>query len=169
MRILVLTAKAIFPLHGGAEIRNFSLLKEASRHHEVYSLHFVNHGGEEAHVSGVAPFCKRVDVITLPSRTRPKRVATALESWSGGSRPLVLAEYRSRAMSDALARVLREEKIDVIHAHCLHVGQYVEERGNAAFVYDAHNLAHILWARFARVQKPLMRAFVKNQIPKFRK
>jgi glycosyltransferase involved in cell wall biosynthesis len=168
MRILVLTAKAIFPLHGGAEIRNFSLLKETSRHHDVYSLSFVNEGGEEEHKAGVAPFCKRVDVVTLPPRPRSKRVATALESWAGGARPLVLAEYRSRAMSDALARVVREEKIDVIHAHCLHVGQYVEERGNAAFVYDAHNLEHVLWARFARVQKPLLRAFVQNQIPKFR-
>lgn len=169
MRILVLTAKAIFPLHGGAEIRNFSLLKEASRQHEVYSLSFVNQGGEEEHERGVAPFVKRVEVITLPPRPRARRVANALHSWAGGARPLVLSEYQSTAMSRALARMVREEKIDVIHAHCLHVGQYVEERGNAAFVYDAHNLEHVLWARFARVQTPFMRAFVKNQIPKFRR
>jgi sugar transferase (PEP-CTERM/EpsH1 system associated) len=169
MRILVLTAKAIFPLHGGAEIRNFSLLKEASRRHEIYSLSFVNQGGEKEHESGVAPFCKRVEIITLPPRPRMKRAAHALNSWAGSGRPFILTEYQSGAMSRALARIVREEKIDVIHAHCLHVGQYVEERGNAAFVYDAHNLEHVLWARFARVQKPLMRAFVNNQIPKFRK
>jgi glycosyltransferase involved in cell wall biosynthesis len=169
MRILVLTAKAIFPLHGGAEIRNFSLLREASRHHEVYSLSFVNAGGEDEHVRGVEPFCKRVEVITLPARARSKRVGYALASWAGGSRPFILSEYLSAEMSTALARMVREEKIDVIHAHCLHVGQYVTERGDAAFVYDAHNIEHVLWSRFARVQKPLMRAFVKNQIPKFRK
>jgi glycosyltransferase involved in cell wall biosynthesis len=169
MRILVLTAKAIFPLHGGAEIRNFSLLKETSRHHEVYSLSFVNEDGADEHVRGVAPFCKRVETVALPPRPRAKRVATALGSWAGGSRPFVLSEYRSAQMSAALARMVREEKIDVIHAHCLHVGQYVNERGNAAFVYDAHNLEHVLWARFERVQKPLMRAFIRNQIPKFRK
>jgi glycosyltransferase involved in cell wall biosynthesis len=167
MRILVLTAKAMFPLHGGAEIRNFSLLKETSRHHDVYSLSFVNQGGVDEHVRGVTPFCKRVETVVLPPRPRIKRAANALESWAGGSRPLVLAEYRSAAMSAALARIVREEKIDVIHAHCLHVGQYVNERGSAAFVYDAHNLEHVLWARFARVQPPLRRAFVKNQIPKF--
>jgi len=169
MRILVLTAKAIFPLHGGAEIRNFSLLKEASRLHDVYSLSFVHPDNRDAHIQGVTPFCKRVDTVVLPPRPRMQRAASALGSWAGGSRPLVLAEYRSPEMSAALARVIREEKIDVIHAHCLHVGQYVTERGDAAFVYDAHNLEHVLWARFARVQKPLMRAFVKNQIPKFRK
>ena len=169
MRILVLTAKAIFPLHGGAEIRNFSLLREASRQHEVYSLSFVNEGGAEEHIRGVEPFCKRVEVVTMPRRPRSKRMGFALASWFGGSRPFILSEYRSAAMSAALARMVREEKIDVIHAHCLHVGQYVEERGRAAFVYDAHNLEHVLWARFAKVQPPPMRAFIRNQIPKFLK
>lgn len=169
MRILVLTAKAIFPLHGGAEIRNFSLLRETSRHHDVYSLSFVNPGGARAHVEGVAPFCKRVETVEMPPRPRARRMATALGSWAGGSRPLVLSEYHSAQMSAALARILHEETIDVIHAHCLHVGQYVNERRNAAFVYDAHNLEHVLWGRFERVQKPLMRAFVRNQIPKFRR
>jgi len=167
MRILVLTAKAIFPLHGGAEIRNFSLLKEASRRHEVYSLSFVNPGEADEHIRGVAPFCQRVETIELPARPRAKRVRNALGSWAGGSRPFILSEYISAPMSAALERIVRDEKIDVIHAHCLHVGQYVKERGNAAFVYDAHNLEHVLWARFSRVQKPLMRAFIANQIPKF--
>ena len=166
MRILVLTAKAIFPLHGGAEIRNFSLLREASRHHEVYSLSFVSEGDAEEHVRGVTPYCRRVETVALP-RTRMKRLSSALGSWAGGSRPFILSEYRSPEMSAALSRMVREEKIDVIHAHCLHVGQYVTERPGAAFVYDAHNLEHVLWARFSRVQKPLMRAFVRNQIPKF--
>ena len=42
MRVLVLTAKTIWPLLGGAEIRNFSLLKETSKHHDVYLLSFDN-------------------------------------------------------------------------------------------------------------------------------
>jgi len=169
MRILVLTAKAIFPLHGGAEIRNFSLLREASRRHDVYSLSFVGEGGADEHIRGVGPYCKRVETVVMPSRPRLKRAATALKSWAGGSRPFILSEYISGGMSEMLSRMVREENIDVIHAHCLHVGQYVTERGRAAFVYDAHNLEHVLWARFAKVQSPLMRAFARNQIPKFRK
>jgi polysaccharide biosynthesis protein PslH len=166
MRILVLTAKAIWPLHGGAEIRNFSLLKEASRHHEIYSLSFLLGSDPGEHVRALEPYCRRVETINLP-RPKPERVSKAIASFAGGTRPFVLSEYHSRDMASALERMVREEKIDVIHAHCLHVGQYVEHRGRAAFVYDAHNLEHILWARFARVQKPLMRAFARNQIPKF--
>lgn len=167
MRILVLTAKAIWPLHGGAEIRNFSLLKETARHHETYSLSFLHAAEREGHVNALEPYCRRIETVELPARPRHRRVANALASWAGGSRPLVLAEYHSEEMRAALERIVREEQIDVIHAHCLHVGQYVEHRGRAAFVYDAHNLEHVLWSRFARVQTPLVRAFVRSQIPKF--
>ena len=166
MRVLVLTAKAIWPLHGGAEIRNFSLLKEASRHHEIYSLSFVNPGAGEEHVRALTPYCRRIQTIDLV-RPRPVRVARALGSWAGGSRPFVLSEYHSRAMGDALVHMIDEEKIDVVHAHCLHVGQYVTQPTRAAFVYDAHNLEHVLWARFAKVQGAVLRAFARNQIPKF--
>ena len=169
MRILVLTAKAIWPLHGGAEIRNFSLLKEAARHHDVYSLSFLQAHERAAHVEALTPLCRRIETVLLPPRPRVKRVARALGSWAGASRPLVLAEYWSPEMKAMLERIVREEGIDVIHAHCLHVGQYVESRGSAAFVYDAHNLEHVLWARFEKVQTPLMRAFVRGQIPKFEK
>jgi glycosyltransferase involved in cell wall biosynthesis len=167
MRILVLTAKAIWPLHGGAEIRNFSLLKEAARHHEVASLSFLRAGERDAHVGALAPYCRRIETVELPPRPRPKRILKALRSWAGGSRPLVLDEYWSADMRAMLERVVREENIDVIHAHCLHVGQYAPHRGRAAFVYDAHNLEHVLWNRFAKVQSPPVRAFVRGQIPKF--
>lgn len=167
MRILVLTAKAIWPLHGGAEIRNFSLLKETSRHHDVYSLSFLRDGDRQEHIDALAPLCKRIEIVELPKPQTTRRAGRALQSLAGGSRPFILSEYHSRAMRDALVRMVAEEKIDVIHAHCLHVGQYVEARGSAAFVYDAHNLEHVLWSRFSRVQRPMMRMFIHSQIPKF--
>jgi len=167
MRVLVLTAKAIWPLHGGAEIRNFNLLKETSKHHDVFSLSFLLGTDPAEHVAALSPLCRRVETINLP-RPRASRVRHALASVAGSSRPFVLSEYHTGEMRSAVARMVRDEKIDVIHAHCLHVGQYVECKGSAAMVYDAHNLEHLLWDRFARVQKdPLRRAFVRRQIPKF--
>jgi len=167
MRVLVLTAKAIWPLHGGAEIRNFSLLKETSRHHDVCSLSFLRDGDRKEHEDALAPYCRRIEIVQLPQPQVATRAARALRSWAGGSRPFILAEYHTHVMSEALTRIVREENIDVIHAHCLHVGQYVGDRGRAAFVYDAHNLEHILWNRFSRVQKPVMKQFIRSQIPKF--
>jgi glycosyltransferase involved in cell wall biosynthesis len=166
MRVLVLTAKAIWPLLGGAEIRNFSLLKETSKHHEVYLLSFLLGANDREHFGALAPYCKRVQGIDLV-RPKWKRLATAAGS-AVRSRPFIIQEYHRREMAEAVARTVREEKIDVIHAHFLHVGQYAACKGSAAFVYDAHNVEHVLWQRFAAIQKsPAMRAFARIQLPKF--
>ncbi len=167
MRVLVLTAKTIWPLLGGAEIRNFSLLKETSKHHEVYLLSFLLGANDRDHFGSLEPFCKQIVGIDL---VRPKwsRVARAAKSVLGGSRPFIIDDYHRREMADAVKRIVRDERIDVIHAHFLHVGQYADCKGRAAFVYDAHNVEHILWQRFGRVQKsPVMRAFARIQLPKF--
>jgi hypothetical protein len=113
MRILVLTAKAIWPLHGGAEIRNFSLLKETARHHETSSLSFLQRDQREGHVAALAPYCRRIETVELPPRPRARRAARALWSWAGGSRPLVLAEYWSDEMRAALdASCARKDRRD---------------------------------------------------------
>lgn len=167
MKVLVLTAKAIWPLLGGAEIRNFSLLKETSKHHDVFLLSFLLDGHGRDHFGALEPYCRRIVGIDL---VRPKwsRLARAARSALGGSRPFIIDDYRRREMAAAVERIVREERIDVIHAHFLHVGQYAANKGRAAFVYDAHNLEHVLWQRFASIQKdPVMRTFARVQLPKF--
>lgn len=167
MRVLVLTAKTIWPLLGGAEIRNFSLLKETSKHHEVVLLSFLLGQNDRADFGGLEPYCRKVIGIDL---VRPgwKRPLTAAKSVLGGGRPFIIDEYRREEMAQAVARVIEEERIDVVHAHFLHVAQYVDCKGSAAWVYDAHNLEHVLWERFSKVQKnPAMRMFSKLQLPKF--
>ncbi len=166
MRVLVLTAKAIWPLLGGAEIRNFNLMKETSKYHEVYLLSFLLGRNDRDNFSGLQPYCKKVIGIDLV-RPKWKRMYKAATSLSG-SRPFIISEYHRREMAQTLARVIEEENIDVVHAHFLHVGQYAAHKGRAAFVYDAHNLEHVLWGRFSKIQtNPLMRSFARKQLPKF--
>jgi len=167
MRVLVLTAKAIWPLLGGAEIRNFSLLKETSRHHDVVLLSFLLGSERAPYVDAMAPYCRRVECIDL-IRPRSQRLRKAARSVLGGDRPFIIDDYWLPEMAATVERVVREERIDVIHAHFLHVGQYAFNKGTAAFVYDAHNLEHVLWERFGKVQKnPVMRTFARLQLPKF--
>ena len=166
MRVLVLTAKAIWPLLGGAEIRNFSLMKETSRHHDVVLLSFLLGENDRDNFGGLEPYCSRIIGIDLV-RPKWKRMAHAALSLAN-SRPFIIREYYQPEMVRTIERVIEEEKIDVVHAHFLHVGQYVLQKGRAAFVYDAHNLEHVLWERFSSIQSnPLLRAFARSQLPKF--
>ncbi len=167
MRVLVLTAKTIWPLLGGAEIRNFSLMKETAKHHDVVLLSFLLGRSDRDHFDGLEPHCEKVIGVDLvrPSWTRMLRAA---KSVMGGSRPFIISDYHRAEMERTVTRVIEEVKIDVVHAHFLHVGQYVMQKGRAAWVYDAHNLEHVLWERFSRFQKnPLMRIFAQLQLPKF--
>ncbi len=168
MRVLVLTAKAIWPLLGGAEIRNFSLMRETARHHDVWLVSFLLGGdSDRRNFDGVRPYCR--DVIGIDLHRPPwSRAVRAAWSVTWGSRPFIVSDYHRRRMERVLAETIERERIDVVHAHFLHVGQYATCKGRAAWVYDAHNLEHVLWERFARVQSnPLMRAFARAQLPKF--
>jgi len=166
MRILVLAPKLMWPLSGGAEIRNYNLLRETAKNHEVHLLAFINHDDEQKDAEALKKFCESITTIKL-SRPFWKKILNGLKSLVTKT-PFILYEYFDQKMMDTLSEVVKNKDIDVIHAHFLHVGQYVKSKGGSAFVYDPHNLEHILWQRFAEVQtNPVLKLFSKLQYNKF--
>jgi len=165
MRVLVLTPKLMWPLAGGAEIRNYNLLRETSKYHEVHVLSFINNPDEDDYKQELLKLCDSVTTIQL-KRPLWKKVLNGVLSIVS-SKPFILREYYDKQMCETLTHIVKEKKVDVIHAHFLHVGQYVASKGSSSFVYDPHNLEHILWQRFSEVQKnPLIRIFSKLQYKK---
>jgi glycosyltransferase involved in cell wall biosynthesis len=165
MRVLVLTSRFIWPLTDGGAIRDFNLLRETSRFHEVYLLCFLGSPKDRANFDVLKPYCRKIIGI---DRERGK-IASAANAFLGtvGSRPFIMREYWRPAMAAMIEKVVSEERIDVIHAHFLHMGQYAGNRNGAAFVLDAHNLEHVLWKRVAgRLRNPLKRAFAEIQAGK---
>ena len=166
MRILVLSPKCIWPLTGGAEIRNVNLVRETAKYHEVYYLSFLSQPSDRENLEALRPYCKKVVGIDLP-RPRWKKAINMVRSLFS-TRPFVLFEYDHPEMVQALHTIIEEEEIDVVHVHNLHMIQYATDKCRAAFVYDTHNLDHVLWERFAKVQRnPLVRLFAKLQCKKF--
>ena len=162
MRILVLTSKFIWPLTDGAVIRDFNLLRETAKHHDVFLLSFLTKREDREYFSALEPYCKKIVGIDL---SRPKWL-TAKNAVFGsvGSRPFILREYLRRDMAEAIEKVVAEERIEVIHAHFLHMGQYLIQKKSAPLVYDAHNLEHVLWRRLSQtVEDRLKRTFARLQ------
>ncbi len=77
MRVLVLTPKLPWPLTGGAEIRNFNLLKETAKRHEVVLLSFLANPGDRDHFPALAKHCRSVAGLDLvrPAWTRALNAA----------------------------------------------------------------------------------------------
>jgi sugar transferase (PEP-CTERM/EpsH1 system associated) len=166
MRILVLTAKLPYPLTGGAEIRNFNLLRETAKRHETFLLSLLHHPSDREHFPELLKHCKKVVGLDL-RRPLLRKLCNAVGGLLG-EKPFILREYHRAEMADALRQFVAQEKIDAIHGHFLHVGQYAMHKRNAAFVYDPHNLEHKLWERFETIQRnPLTKFYARTQIPKF--
>jgi len=165
MRILVLTPKLPWPLTGGAEIRNFNLLKHAAARHEVYLLSLLHFADDARHFAALREYCR--EVVGVPLRRPLWRKAWNAAAGLVTATPFILREYRQPLLEAQLRQRIAQWRIEVIHAHFLHAGQYVTAKGPAAFVYDAHNLEHVLWERFAAIQTdPLRRAYARAQAPK---
>jgi polysaccharide biosynthesis protein PslH len=165
MRILTLISRFPWPLTDGAAIRDFNLLREAAKHHEVSLLCFLCAPSDRDHFGTLRPYCKDIVGIDLvrPRATMLPRAAKSLVK----NRPFITEEYRRGPMATALRRMVVESEIDVIHSHFLHMSQYYPFKGRAAFVHDAHNLEHVLWKRFAgTTRNPLTRLFAASQCSK---
>jgi sugar transferase (PEP-CTERM/EpsH1 system associated) len=165
VRILTLISKFPWPLTDGAVIRDFNLLRETAKRHEVSLLCFLFKPSDREQFDALRPFCKKIVGLDL---VRPKwrTLANAAQSLVTAD-PFILREYWRPAMARALETFVDEERIDVIHSHFLHMSQYVRHKRGAAFVHDAHNLEHVLWQRMGRTtSNPLKRAFIQTQYGK---
>jgi sugar transferase (PEP-CTERM/EpsH1 system associated) len=165
VRILTLISKFPWPLTDGAVIRDFNLLREAAKRHEVSLLCFLFKPSDREQYGALEPFCRKIVGIDL---VRPKwrSVANAAKSLVTPD-PFIIREYWRPEMARALEQFVDEERIDVVHSHFLHMSQYVGSKRSAAFVHDAHNLEHVLWQRMERTTgNPLKKTFIRSQYSK---
>ena len=165
MRILTLISKFPWPLTDGAVIRDFNLLREAAKRHEVSLLCFLFKPSDREQFDALRPFCRKIVGLDL---VRPKwrTLANAAESLVTAD-PFIIREYWRPEMARALEKFVDEERINVIHSHFLHMSQYVGHKRGAAFVHDARNLEHVLWQRMGRTtSNPFKKAFIQTQYGK---
>ena len=97
MRVLVLTAKTIWPLLGGAEIRNFSLMKETAKHHDVVLLSFLLGRNDRENFGALEEHCEKVIGVDLVRPTWKRLVNAAASTFQ--SRPFIIGEYQRRDMA----------------------------------------------------------------------
>ena len=165
MRILTLISKFPWPLTDGAVIRDFNLLRETAKRHDVFLLCFLFKPSDREQFDALRPYCQKIIGLDLV-RTKGRTLINATQSLVT-SDPFILREYWRPEMARALEKFVDEEHIDVIHSHFLHMSQYVGHKRGAALVHDAHNLEHVLWERMARTTgNPLKKAFIQTQYGK---
>ena len=143
MRILFLTPQLPYPPHQGAALRNFNLIKNLARDHEIHILSF----GDPAQDPGpLIRYCATIRVIPFPRRRSVERmVTTFLSRHADMELRLRSVDFRRR-----LESLLQKEGFDIIQAEGLEMAQYLSlapRRGRPVPVFDDHNAEYVLQRR----------------------
>lgn len=155
MRILWLGHNLAYPPKGGPLQRNYNLLREAAKQHEVHALLFDQPASRPPNVKpqdcveALLKFCASVDWVPLPQDSlglgRYWRALTALLT----GEPYEFRWLRSADMVSRLKHLTERIHFDVVHADTLGLAPYVPLVPQAGTVLNHHDIESALVRRRA--------------------
>ncbi len=165
MRILVLSTTFFDGPMDGGQLRTWHLTRIGSKRHEIHFLgmHLPQCPPSAEGVGAAKTHFREVTVVERPNSLAFK-VANGLSSLLGG-RPYTIRNFGYADFANQIRRILREQRIDLVHAHHPHTAQYRPLFKDLPCVYDAQNIYAQLWRDFAAQNRnrPLARAFAWHQ------
>ncbi len=122
LNIVVVAPRFPFPLDRGDRLTVYNLLKFFSQRHKVSLVCFLEADQDPGWVEKLEPFCERVVTVPLnKARVYANSLVGAL-----GDVPLQVRYYADPAMTAAVSDVVATQKPDLLYAHTIRMGQYVE-------------------------------------------
>jgi sugar transferase (PEP-CTERM/EpsH1 system associated) len=147
MRLLLLTPQLPYPPHQGASLRNFNLIAQLARRHQVCLFTFLE---PEQSLDGAGPLheaCQWVEAVPVPRRSPGLRLKQMLTT----RRPDMAWRLWSPAFRDRLAARLAEAPFDVVQIEAIELAPYLpvieSARPRPLIVYDDHNAEWVLQKR----------------------
>jgi len=154
MRILWLGHNLAYPPKGGPLQRNYNLLREAAKEHEVHALLFDQPASRPQGVTpqdcvqALSKFCASVDWVPLPIDSFGGRYWRAINGLVTGQ-PYEFRWLRSKEMVKRLQRLVSRVQFDVVHADTLGLSPYVSLVPRAGTVLNHHDIESALVRRRA--------------------
>lgn len=117
MKILMITPYLPYPLVSGGQIRTYNLLKQIRSEHEVILLSFIREDGELKYLPELKKFCREIYTF---KKLKPFSIANIFRA-GFTSYPALMTMYLSRHVAQIIERIIKNEKIDLIHAETFYV------------------------------------------------
>ncbi len=159
MKILWLGHNLAYPPKGGPLQRNYNLLREAGRQHEVHALLFDQPASRppgvtpEDCVAALKTFCASVQWVPLSKDPLGLgRYGRALAGMLTGD-PYEFRWLRSKSMMSCVQRQAVRNYFDVVHADTLGLAPYVRFFPAAGTVLNHHDIESALVLRRARSER----------------
>jgi polysaccharide biosynthesis protein PslH len=160
MRIVFVTEGLPYPPHSGARLRDYHLIRQASRQHRVTVLSQLETAQEAQHVPQLRSLCERVETV-LPPPHRPVATAWHATRWGLAGRPLAAFPFIHAAMIAKLRAIIAAGDTDIIQIEHSWLAPYVEYlprsfRGRT--VLDLHNIGERQYQSMTRMKVSVGRA-----------
>lgn len=148
MRILFLTPQLPYPPRQGTALRNWGLLSNLARHHEIWLLSFDEHPGAPI-APELSSLCRDVATFAVPRRSTVERLRRLAAS------PLPDMAWRlwSPEFAAKLAVWNAAQHFDMIQVEGIELARYVLHDAQGAhamrpyIVFDDHNCEYVLQRR----------------------
>ena len=120
MKILFLTPQLPNPPHKGTTIRNFNLIKQLSKNHEVHLLSFVRSEDDLPWLDELRRYCRSVETVIAPRHSMTRRLLAFLFS----PLPDMAMRLPSPEFSARLEALLARENFDIVQVEGIEMAQY---------------------------------------------
>ncbi len=147
MRLLLLTPQLPYPPHQGTSLRNFNLIAQLAKRHQVCLLTFLEADQSLDDAGPLLELCEWVDTLPVPWRNNTTRLRQMLTT----RRPDMAWRLWSPAFRDRLAMRMAETPFDVVEIEGIELSPYVPAieavQPRPLMVYDDHNAEWVLQKR----------------------
>jgi polysaccharide biosynthesis protein PslH len=120
MKILFLTPQLPNPPHKGTTIRNFNIIKQLSRRHEVHLLSFVRSEEDYPWVDELRKYCRGVETVIAPEHAMWRRLLTFFFS----PLPDMAVRLPSEEFQARLEAYLERENFDLVQVEGIEMAPY---------------------------------------------
>jgi hypothetical protein len=143
--LLYLAHRIPYPPNKGDKIRSYHLLKHLAQRYQVHLGTFIDDPDDWQYVEEVKKLCGETCFIRLDSRAARIGSATALLR----NRPLSLDYYRSRVLSDWIARLHRKLPVSRALVFSSPMAQFVQPGRYERRVIDFVDVDSAKWTEYA--------------------
>lgn len=179
MKILLIAHLLPYPPSGGSSLRNFNLIKEAAKQHELHLLtfyqiaHFRNPSDYAVElknaVEAMKKYCRHVEVFKVPTDGRVLAWNSLLFMNLFSATPYSAWKFRSREMSDAITRHAGKHSFDLAEIATIGLANYRDVLEGLPCVIVHQNIeSELLIRRSKSMANPFSRAYIARQGHKLR-
>ncbi len=165
MRILWLKTELLHPLDKGGKIRTYHMLRGLREHAQVTYLTLDDGTAAPDAWIKAREYSDELIIVPFspPAKGTPAYYAALLRNLASRL-PYAVARFRSPAMRDAIARAVRDRRVDLVVCDFLVPAVNVPVGLGVRSVLFQHNVEAAIWARHAQVARSfVMRAYMGEQ------